>query len=371
MSGSARQAVSCSVMWAAAGWLGIMTLPMHAAVASEAEMVIEDNDYDGPGGSNIQSIIPLLSARNVRILGFTVATGDGWENAESAHLRRLLEIAHVTDIPVVEGAVYPLVNTPERMRVHEEQFGEIPWKGAWGGHGAVISSGVEPPVGRLPEGAPKMAVTPGTAAAFMIDMVHRYPHQVTIFEAGAMTNLALAIRLDPTFAQTAKQLVFMGGLVDTNMSAINGNAAYTDDFNMVFDPEAAHITLTAPWPKITVVGNISASLMLSKQDVAALAEHGGPVARYMNTYYDPMPLWDEMAAAIAVDPTLIVKSQSVYMDIDTIPGINYGRAHVWTREQAPLRTGVREVNLVEQVDEKRFLHDFMHEAATLGTAPSP
>ncbi|MFT9316414.1 MAG: hypothetical protein ABF521_09785, partial [Acetobacter orientalis] len=105
----------------------------YAASAQDPELVIEDNDFLGPGGSDIQSTIPLLGNPHIKVLGFTVTTGDDWENAESAHLRRFLELAKRTDIPVAEGAVYPLLNTPALMRLHEQEFGRIPWKGAWGG----------------------------------------------------------------------------------------------------------------------------------------------------------------------------------------------------------------------------------------------
>ena len=49
------------------------------------------------------------------------------------------------------------------------------------------------------------------AAHFLVRMVHQYPHEVTIYEGGPMTNLALAISLDPQFAALAQELVFMGG----------------------------------------------------------------------------------------------------------------------------------------------------------------
>src|SRR5205823_5814050 len=49
------------------------------------------------------------------------------------------------------------------------------------------------------------------AAHFLIRMVHKYPNEVTIYEGGPMTNLALAISLEPQFPQLAKELVFMGG----------------------------------------------------------------------------------------------------------------------------------------------------------------
>ena len=59
------------------------------------------------------------------------------------------------------------------------------------------------------------------AASYMVEMVHKYPGQVSIFAAGAMTNVALAVRLDDQFASLAKELVIMGGYVDVNMYQVS------------------------------------------------------------------------------------------------------------------------------------------------------
>lgn len=176
------------------------------------------------------------------------------------------------------------------MKLREQQFGRIPWKGAWGGLGSMDKvPDTQPDLPKLAEGAPKTPAAAESAALFMICMVHEHPHQVTILEAGPMTNLALAIRLDPSFAATAKQLVFMGGLLDTNMMSITGNADFASDFNMIFDPEAAHITLTALWPSITVVGNISNDVMMTKDYMAKITKKTSPVTSYLSKYYSPCP----------------------------------------------------------------------------------
>ncbi|MCX2561638.1 nucleoside hydrolase [Acetobacter farinalis] len=343
------------------------TPPVRAQDKAETpELVIEDNDFLGPGGSDIQSTIPLLANPHIKVLGFTVSTGDDWENAESAHLRRFLEIAHREDIPVADGAVYPLINSVALMRLHEQQYGTIPWKGAWGGLGSMANvPSTQPPLPKLAEGTPKTPAIAEPAALFLIRMVHAHPHQVTIFEAGPMTNLALAIRLDPTFAATAKQLVFMGGLIDTNMMSIIGNADFASDFNMIFDPEAAHITLTAPWPAITVVGNLSNDIMMTKPYMARIANKATPVTRYMSQYMAPLPLWDEMAAAIAADPSLVQQSVKAYMDVETTKGFSYGHAHVWPKDLVPVGMGVREVTLVQKIDTTKFLENFVKQAQGL------
>ncbi|WP_422918427.1 nucleoside hydrolase [Rhizosaccharibacter radicis] len=340
-----------------------------AADAGGAPMlVIEDNDFLGPGGSDIQSAIPLLANPKVKVLGFTVATGDGWENAEAAHLLRFLEIAKRTDVPVADGAVYPLINSVERMKLWEKQYGTIPWKGAWGALGSIDDVPHEqPPLPDLPEGRPSTRTARENAAAFLIREVHAHPHQVTIVETGPMTNLALAIRTDPTFAADARQLVFMGGLLDRNMMAVTGNADWASDFNFIFDPEAAHIALTAPWPRIVSLGNVADAVMMDDALMNRIHAVKTPVTDYLKRFQAPLPLWDEMATAVAVDPGLIRNSTEAFMDVDIADGPDYGRAHVWKKELAPRNMGLQPVIVVDRIDEKRFVDGFVRDAQRLGT----
>jgi len=334
-----------------------------AARAAAPVYVIEDNDFLGPGGSDLQSVLPLLANPDVTLLGLTVATGDAWENAEAAHILRFLEIAGRPDVPVADGAVYPLLNSVARMKNWEHRFGLIPWKGAWGGLGSIDSvPATEPPVGKLEAGAPRIRTIAEPAALFLIRQVHAHPHQVTIVEAGPMTNLALAIRLDPTFASTAKQLVFMGALIDRNMMAVTGNADWASDFNLIFDPEAAHIVLTADWPRIVSLGNVSDGVMMTHALMDRIAAVKTPLTSYLKQYFAPLPLWDEMAGAVAVDPSLVTKSVDAYMDVDLTDGANYGHAHVWSATLAPKDMGLRPVTIVQEIDTKRFVDGFVKDA---------
>ena len=356
----------------AACWLfiGLSALATIQARAADPQLVIEDNDFLGPGGSDLQSTLPLLADPDVKLLGFTVTVGDAWENEESAHLRRFLEIAGRTDIPVVDGATLPLVNSVARMRQWEQAYGPIPWKGAWGGLGSIDRvPDRQPALPRLDEGVPTMAASPERAADFLIRMVHAHPHQVTIVAAGPLTNLALAIRLDPDFAATAKQLVFMGALLDTSMESVTGNADFASDFNMIFDPEAAHIVLTAAWPKITSVGNVSNDVMMTKALMARITARSSPFTAYLAHYFAPLPMWDEMTAAVAVDPALVTRAVTAFLDIDTSPGVDYGHAHVWPAALAPKGAGLRPVVIVQAIDTGRFLDRFVQQAQRTGIKP--
>ena len=347
--------------------LALAVLTGRAASAAEPVpapiLVIEDNDFLGPGGSDLQSVLPLLASPSVRLLGLTVATGDGWENAEAAHLLRFLEIAGRPDVPVANGAVYPLVNSVGRMKAWEQRFGPIPWKGAWGGIGPIDGTPErEPAVGPLDEGTPRIRAVAEPAALFLIRQVHAHPHQVTIVEAGPMTNLALAIRLDPSFAAAARQLVFMGGLLDRNMMAVTGNADWASDFNLIFDPEAAHIVLTADWPRIVSLGNVSDGVMMTHALMDRIAAVKTPLTAYLKRYFAPLPLWDEMASAVAVDPSLVTLSVDATMDVDLADGVDYGHAHVWSAALAPKGMGLRSVIVVQSIDMKRFVDGLVKDA---------
>lgn len=71
-------------------------------------------------------------------------------------------------------------------------------------------------------GFPNTTVLEGTnAAMFMVEQVRKYPGQVSIYAAGGLTNVALAVRLDDDFARNAKELVIMGGYLDVNMLQVS------------------------------------------------------------------------------------------------------------------------------------------------------
>ena len=120
---------------------------------------------------------------------------------------RLLEIIGRTDIPVMPGAVFPLVRNREEALIWQERYGKVAYAGAWDQrwwHEPFV-------VPALPEGSPTTKPAAEDAVHFLIRMVHQYPHEVTIYEGGPMTNLALAISIDPQFPELAQELVFMGG----------------------------------------------------------------------------------------------------------------------------------------------------------------
>jgi inosine-uridine nucleoside N-ribohydrolase len=336
-----------------------------AAPATESpRFVVFDNDFMGPASTNLQAAALLLNNPSVKVLGLTVVTGDGWRDEDVAHTLRLLEILHRTGVPVVPGAVFPLVNTQAKVKAWQKLYGIIPWKGAWNDpkEGLFPDSKPHGPfeIPPLPEGSPSLRASTETAAEFLIEQVRKYPHQVSIIAAGPLTNLALACRLDPEFPSLAKELIFMGGLIGTGLSKATGNPDFASDFNLLFDPEAAEITITADWPKVTSVGDVTNETMFSDALVQRIAQVNTPLTEYIAKYAEKnVPLWDELTVAVFLDPTLVTKKTTVLMDVDLSHGPGYGSARIWGDAVAP-HNGERKVVVIQEVDVQRFVDMFVH-----------
>src|ERR1700680_307961 len=133
--------------------------------------VIINEDCSGPGGSNMQALLVMIQSPQVEVLGITVVSGDQWRDEEVAHTLRLLEIIGRTDIPVVPGAVFPLVRRREEAQLWQERYGKVAYTGAWDDRWWHEPFVVPP----LPEGQPKIKPAEEDAAHFLIRMVRRYP----------------------------------------------------------------------------------------------------------------------------------------------------------------------------------------------------
>jgi len=187
------------------------------ASAQPRRKVIINEDCSGPGGSNMQTLLVMIQSPQVEVLGITVVSGNQWRDEEVAHTLRLLEIIGRTDIPVVPGAVFPLVHRREEAQLWQQRYGKVAFAGAWDDrwwHEPFV-------IPALPEGAPTTKPSNEDAAHFLIRMVRKYPQEITIYEGGPMTNLALAISLDPEFPELAQELVFMGGSLSRTRIILN------------------------------------------------------------------------------------------------------------------------------------------------------
>jgi len=329
---------------------------------SQKIKVIVDQDARGPGTSDQQAILVFLQSEKFDVLGITTVSGDQWVKEETQHVLRLLEIANRTDVPVYQGAEFPLINSKEESERWEALYGKFEYKGCWtdkfeANRSTVYEMPYHAPdvVPPMPEGEPHLEVHSGTAAEFIVRMVHKYPGEVVLWAGGPLTNFALALKLDPSVATLAKEFVLMGGGLYADKGAIDKGAIDARrEFNWWFDPEAARIVLRAPWKKMTITPiDISVKTRYTPEMKAAIAKAGTPVTQYLDKYSLPGYMWDEIAGAALIDPSIITGQKQLYMDIDIDHGASYGKTLFWD-SSAPVPPYERLANVQFDIDAEKF-----------------
>ena len=336
-----------------------------AVVVPHKRLVIIDQDAYGPAGSNMQAILMLLQAEDVEVLGITITSGDGWRDEEVDQTLRLLEIAGRTEVPVVPGAVLPLVNSQARTKAWEALYGRLYYKGAWTENwpdqGVVRRSPhpldpyLVPP---SPAGKPHTRPSAETAAEFLVRQLRLHPGEVTLIAAGPLTNVALAARLDPRFSSLAQEFVFMGGSfnprpADNAFAAEYANAPRRE-FNMRWDPEAASLVLHEPWRKITEIPvDPTTATFFTPAMIKQVSLGRAPFAAYIGEFGQSYPMWDELAVAVWLDPSIVTRSASLSIDVDTSFTAGYGNTLSWSIGEGP-GLGEDPAQVVLDIDRAKF-----------------
>jgi inosine-uridine nucleoside N-ribohydrolase len=353
-------------------FVAVLLAASAVLLPAQKRLVLIDQDGSGPGGSDQMAILALLQAPDVQVLGITIVTGDAWRDEETLHTLRMLELTGHSDVPVVKGAVFPLVRTQEETRLETPLNGKVTWLGAWG-HGPTMltdsGTGAAPAklethgpyeIPPMPEGRPTTKPLDEDAPHFLIRQVRAHPHQVTIFAAGPLTDIALAVSIDPEFAALTQGIVIMGSSLNPQTSDPEFATDPRHEFNFWFDPEAAHIVLHAAWLHIEVTTvDISIKAPFTQAMLDEIAKSQSPAARYIaawsqRRYY----MWDELEACAWIDPSIITKEVTLYMDVDLSHGPSYGDTLTWDEKLKPA-TGVRLVHAQLDFDLPRFQKMFV------------
>jgi len=336
----------------------------------ERQKIIIDQDAAGPGGTDQQSILLLIQSPQTDVLGVTVVTGDAWLKDEVAHTLRMLELIGRSDIPVVAGAEYPLVRRKDETELWQQKYGSVSWLGAW------TPRFFHPAdqLGNMPEGKPASKPVDEDAAHFLIRTVRKYPNEVTIYAGGPMTNLALAISIDPEFPRLAKELVFMGASLNPQTDDPEFVNTPRREFNIWFDPEAAHITLRAPWKRIVCTTvDISVKTRMIQELIDRTKASNTPSAQYIGKYSrlhgEFNYLWDELAALAWLDPSLITKAETRFMDVNLDRGAGYGNMLTWTEKDRP-KVDVQPISIQVDLDQEKFYKEFVELLSASTPKPS-
>jgi purine nucleosidase len=338
-----------------------------SAASAQQIKVIVDQDARGPGTSDQQAILVFLQSDKFDVLGITTVSGDQWVKEETQHVLRMLEVAGRTDVPVIQGAEFPLLNSKEETERWEAIYGKLEYKGCWtdrfeANRSTIYDEPYHAPdvVSPMKEGAPHIQAAPGTAAEFIVKMVHKYPGEVVLWAGGPLTNFALALKLDPEVATLAREFVMMGGGLYADKGAIDPGAIDARrEFNWWFDPEATRIVLRAPWKKVTITPiDISVKTRFTPEMKAVISTANTPVTQYLDKYSLPGYMWDEIAGAALIDPSIITGQKQLYMDIDVDHGASYGKTIFWNAT-AQVPPYMRLANVQFDIDTQKFYKLYM------------
>jgi purine nucleosidase len=307
--------------------LTAILVSVFAAAQPSKIKVIADQDSAGPQGTNFVSLLMLLRSPKIDLLGITTVSGDQWVEPATVFALWATEITQRTDVPVIKGAEMPLLNTPREQELREQLYGSyVGWHGSFNPD-APKSNVTWPP----PGGYPKVKPRPGRAADFIAETIHAHPNEVVLYCAGPLTNIAVAITLDPAIVPLTKAIYIMGG-----------SSAGGPELNWWWDPEAAAMVLRAPWQQIVVSPFEAGEQVVSNQQLMRrIVEKHAPLSDYVNhVYLTTKPtagttiwslMWDELTVASILDPGVIRKSETMYLDVDITHGPKYGHTVVWKK----------------------------------------
>ena len=263
-----------------------------------AKKIILDCD---PGHDDAVAILLALGNPEIEIVGITTVGGNQSLEKVTYNARAMLEAAHAHDIPVYAGSDRPLVR--------EQEVAESI-------HGETGLDGVELPV-------PTRPLEDMHAVNFIVKTImESEPGTITLVPTGPLTNIALALRMEPRIAERVSEVVLMGG------GFHEGNWSAVAEFNIIVDPEAAHIVFNAPW-KLTMVGLDLTHQALCTPEVQRLIEEiGTPLAVivsglmdfFRKTYQDNQdfvdpPVHDPCTVAYLIDPS-VVQTRRCPLDVE-------------------------------------------------------
>ncbi|KAG5556592.1 hypothetical protein RHGRI_007008 [Rhododendron griersonianum] len=223
------------------------------AAAKGREKVIIDTD---PGVDDSMAIFMAFQSPQLEILGLTTIFGNVSTEGGTLNALLLCEIAGCPGLPVAEGS-------PEPLKGGKPQICDFI-------HGSDGLGNVFLPT-------PKSKKIEKTASEFLVDMVSENPGEVSILALGPLTNLALAIKRDSTFASKVKRIVVLGG----SFFAL-GNINPAAEANIYGDPEAADIVFTSGADIVVVGINITTQIKMGDADLEELRQSKGRHAQVLS-----------------------------------------------------------------------------------------
>jgi inosine-uridine nucleoside N-ribohydrolase len=338
--------------------------------------VIIDTDFNtiGDDGQVAVMAAQLYAEGSIDLLGFTIASGNEWRDQEVVECLKAVERLGIEDrVQVYVGSQYPLLHDYNSYLYEQLLFGPpIDYVGAYSSPQPTSPSQlVKPPGGFATHTRPAKQ----DAVDFIIETIHRYPHQVTILEIAPPTNLAMAIRKDPTIVPLIKQIVTMAGQM-----FVAGNA-YLDkaEFNWWFDPEATQVVLRANIPHFIIPLDCTNTLPLTKAVFDQITQHVPQTVitklfeQANAVFFGPNPppfipfIFDTTAFAYFVHPEFATDVRDLWVDMHTTFDADYGKSIPSTTNPFPSIPLLQDSKVIFHLNNAQFYAFY----ADLLTRPVP
>jgi len=197
------------------------------------EKIIIDTD---PGIDDAMAIFLAFQLQQLDVIGLTTVFGNVPVDMSTRNALILTDLAQQT-IPVCQGAAKPLSGKQPTFAhfVH-------------GDNG----------LGDVSLAEPSRRADPRSAAEFICEMAHKYPGEITLVPIGPLTNVAEAIKMDPTLPKRLKKVVIMGGA-----ARVRGNVSPVAEANIWNDPHAAADTFAAEYANPLVMMGLDVTYEVS------------------------------------------------------------------------------------------------------------
>ncbi len=304
------------------------------------EKIILDCD---PGVDDALAILLALNSPEVELLGITTVAGNVNVEKTSRNTLRILNFVNRLDIPVYRGMHKPIINELSTAEfVHgDDGLGDV----------------------NIPDPKNK-SVEKEHAVNYIIKIVEEYKNDLTIVATGPLTNIAMAILLDPTIPKKIRKIVSMGGAFQVTPYGY-GNATPLAEFNIYTDPEAAKIVYESG-AEIYAVGldvTMNPNAVVTREERERIRDEGGRLGKLfyemtkrLSELTNEIALHDPLALSYIIDPE-ILKFRKYPVRVELRGELSRGATIVDRREWLPeyLREKAYEVYIAYSVDGERFL----------------
>jgi inosine-uridine nucleoside N-ribohydrolase len=322
----------------------------HPANGSNTSKVIFDTDFNtiGDDGQCLAMAAQLHATKDIELLGLTIVAGNQYlPQGVSDALKAVERIGLENEIGVYMGAEIPFLHDYSSFQQEKLLFGNAT---------AYTAAYTNPPTEQLvapPDGFATHTVPQKQHAVdFIIESIHRYPGQVTLLAIGPLTNIAIAIRKDPSIVSLIKDIVIMGGQLYVPGNSYTG----AGETNWWFDPESARVVLRANITRKIIPLDVTNTVTITNETYDRIANHKPSTA--ITSLFADIERWkyvyDTVALASLVDPSLDLDVRDLYVDVSCNFNAQYGRGIVWAEDPYPGLNIETISSVVFQINNSRF-----------------